>query len=239
MASDFDGVVRKVAAIGYAGVETAGFNGSTPQKAAALFKSLGLEVSSAHGPLPVGDKKNEVLDTMGALGCKRLVCPWLPPERFQTVDGIKAVCEELNAANEVARANGLTLFYHNHWFEYGIVDGQRVSQIMLKHLAPTVKLEVDTYWVKVGGADIIQVLQDVGGRAPLLHLKDGPAENKDQPMVAVGDGVMDWSAIARTTQNTAEWFIVELDRCATDMLTAVQKSYAYLVGKGFARGNKS
>lgn len=239
MATDFDGIIRQLADVGYVGVETAGFNGSSPEKAAKLFKEVGLQVSSAHSPLPVGDKKNEVLDTLGILGCKRVVCPWMPPERFQTADGIKAVCDELNAANEVAQANGLTLLYHNHWFEYGVVDGQRVSQIMLKHLAPSIGLEVDTYWVQVGGADVVQTLKDVGKRAPLLHIKDGPADNKESNMVAVGDGVMDWPTIIGTSAATTEWLIVELDRCATDMMEAVVRSYQYLVGKGLARGNKS
>ena len=35
-----------------------------------------------------------------------------------------------------------------------------------------------------------------------------------------------------------EWLIVELDRCATDMVEAVQSSYDYLVGEGLARGSK-
>ncbi|MBT7864437.1 MAG: sugar phosphate isomerase/epimerase, partial [Gemmatimonadetes bacterium] len=34
------------------------------------------------------------------------------------------------------------------------------------------------------------------------------------------------------------WMIVELDRCETDMVEAVKKSYDYLVGEGLAAGNK-
>ena len=32
-----------------------------------------------------------------------------------------------------------------------------------------------------------------------------------------------------------DWWIVELDRCATDMVEAVEKSYAFLT-EGYARG---
>ncbi len=60
LATDFDGTIRRVADIGYAGVETAGFAGTTPQHAAELFRSLGLTVPSAHSPLPLGDKRSEV-----------------------------------------------------------------------------------------------------------------------------------------------------------------------------------
>jgi sugar phosphate isomerase/epimerase len=76
-----------------------------------------------------------------------------------------------------------------------------------------------------------------GQRAPLLHVKDGPAgPDTDADMVAVGDGQVDYPAIIAAAEGTAEWLIVELDRCATDMMTAVERSYHYLVGEGLAHG---
>ena len=80
-------------------------------------------------------------------------------------------------------------------------------------------------------------MTELGKRAPLLHIKDGPCV-KGQPMTAVGDGKVDVPAVAKAGAATAEWMIVELDSCATDMMAAVKKSYDYLTGKGFARGNK-
>ena len=235
LARDFAGTIRQVAAPGYVGVETAGFPNTTPGAAARLFKDLGLTVCSAHSPLPLSNKKQEVLDTLGALGCPRLVCASQPPELFQSVDGIRRVCETLNEASAVARAHGLTLGYHNHWWEFLPVggDGRRAYQVMLEHLAPEVFLEVDTYWIKAAGADPAAVLRELGPRAPLLHIKDGPA-TREAPMTAVGEGVMDFAAIAQAS--AAEWWIVELDRCATDMQEAVQRSYTYLTTKGLAHG---
>lgn len=237
MATDFAGTVRRVAEMGYIGVETAGFPGTTPTEAAKLFAELGLEVTSAHSPLPEGDKKNEVLETMDALGCKRLVCPAMPREEFKSVDGIQRVAERLNAANEVAKAAGLTFGYHNHWFEYEDVDGTRADQILLQHLDPSIWFEVDTYWVRTAGPDPVAVIQALGERAQLLHIKDGPAI-QPEPMVAAGEGVMDIPAIVEAGREHAEWLIVELDRCATEMMVAVEKSYKYLVGEGLARGNR-
>lgn len=238
MAKDFDGVVRKVAEIGYAGVETAGFNGSSPKAAAKLFSDLGLKVSSAHSGLPLGDRKNEVLDNMALLDCKYLVYAHYPPEKFKSVDSIKQICNELNEANEVAQANGLTLFYHNHWWEYEIrLDGGVAYKVMVDNLAPTINLELDTYWIKTGGQDPAAIVREFGVRAPLLHIKDGPATT-DGDMLAVGEGVMDWQAVVDASAGAAEWMIVELDRCATDMLEAVAKSYTYLTSKGYAHGSK-
>ncbi len=236
LATDFEGVIRKVAAQGYAGVESANaaYVSTTPQSAAKLFQELGLQVPSAHIGLPLGDKKNEVLDTMNLLGCKNLVCAHIPPEEFASEDRIKFHCEELNQADEVARANGMRLFYHNHWWEYRQqVNGRPAYKTMLKYVAPTVNFEVDTYWVQAGGANVIDIIREYGSRAPLLHIKDGSTNEKDS-MVAVGDGIMDWSSIIPAAQ--PEWLIVELDRCDTDMLEAVGRSYTYLTSKGYAHG---
>lgn len=232
---DFAGTIRKIASMGYAGVETAGFAGTTVQDAAKLFKELGLSVTSAHSPLPLGDKQNEVLDTMAALECKYLICASLPRETFTSVDQIKANCDKLGEANAVARQHGLTLFYHNHDWEYQLVGDKRAYEIMLECLDPTIKLELDTYWIKAAGCDPVEIVKRFGSRVPLLHIKDGPAV-RGQPMTAVGDGVVDVHSIIAAGQSTAEWLIVEIDQCATDMLEAVEKSYAYLTGEGLAHG---
>jgi len=71
----------------------------------------------------------------------------------------------------------------------------------------------------------------------LLHLKDGPG-NKEEPMTAVGGGIMDWPAVIGAAADTTEWVIVELDSCATDMTEAVAESYRYLTENGLATGNK-
>ncbi len=236
LAQDFEGVIRKIAAFGYQGVETAGFPGTTPQAAADLFRSLGLAVPSAHIALPLGDKQAEVLETMRILGAKYLVCPHIPADEYKTVESTIAVCKRLNEANKVARDAGLTLLYHNHWWEYQPLGDTYPYKIMLERLDPTVGFEVDTYWAQVGGCDPVAVIKEMGTRAPLLHIKDGPADTRESPMVAVGEGKMDIASILEAGK-AAEWLVVELDRCATDMLEAVGKSYHNL--EKLARGNEN
>lgn len=227
LAHDFDGVVRKIAAMGYDGVETAGFAGTTPAAAARLFLDLGLTVCSAHLPLPTRQNEAEVFDTLAQLGCRRAVCAWMPADRFGTVADIRKVCDEINAGAQLAAAHGVTLYYHNHWWELHPVEGKPALWHMIDALDPAVQLEIDTYWVRTGGVDPAELLAQLGPRASLLHIKDGPCTEKD-PMVAVGDGSMDWPPILRAAGDHALWAIVELDRCATDMLEAVAKSYVFL-----------
>ena len=237
LAQDFEGTIRKVADMGLVGVETANMFGGSPASAAKLFGELGLTISGAHSPMPLGDQKQEVLDTMGALNCKRLIVAWQPPEMYKSLDGIRSICDTLNEGAVVARAHGLQLGYHNHWFEYQPVEDRIPTDVMLEHLDPDVFLEVDVYWVQTAGQDPAQVVRRLGARAPLLHIKDGPCQI-EAPMTALGEGVVDLPGVVAAGAGSAEWLVVELDRCDTDIMQAVHKSYQYLSGKGVGRGNK-
>jgi sugar phosphate isomerase/epimerase len=235
---DFEGTIRSVADMGYIGVETANMFGDSPASAARLFDELGLTVMGAHSPLPLGDEKQKVLDTLSTLDCKRLVVAWQPPEKYKSLDGIKSICDTLNEGAAVAKANGLSLGYHNHWFEYQLVEDRIPVDVMLEHLDPDVFFEVDVYWVQTAGQDPMQVVRRLGSRAPLLHIKDGPC-TMEAPMTALGEGVVDIPGVVAAGAASTEWLVVELDRCDTDMTEAVRKSYKYLVGKGLAHGNKN
>jgi sugar phosphate isomerase/epimerase len=230
----FEAAVRRVAAMGYVGVEPAGFPGTTPEAAGALFRELGLHVCSAHTALPLGDQQAPVLSAMEAIGCTRIISG-LGPDAFSSADRTKQTCELFNQAAVVARANGMTLGYHNHWWEYTLVEGQYPYKLMLDHLDPDIFFEIDTYWVQTAGVDVPTVIREMGVRAPMLHIKDGPCV-QTEPMTAVGDGVMDFPAILEAAGGIAEWLIVELDRCATDMMGAVERSVNYLVQSGLGRG---
>lgn len=239
LSKDFAGTMRKIADMGYIGVETATFPGSTPAAARQLFDDLGLVVIAAHSPLPLGEKQAEVLGTMDILGCKYLVCPWLnPDEHFKTADQVKRTAELLNQGSTVARAHGLELVYHNHHFEYlKVEEGEYAYKLLMQHLAPEVMVQIDTYWVQVAGLNPVDVIREWGQRAPLLHIKDGPGV-RGEPMTALGEGIMDIPAVVKAGEGVTEWLIVELDACATDMLEAVARSYRYLVGRGLALGKK-
>ena len=238
LAQDFEGTIRKVADMGFVGVETANMFGDSPVSAARLFRELGLTVSGAHSPLPLGDQKQEVLDTLGALQCERLIVPGQPPEKYKSLDGIKSICDALNEGAAVARAHGLQLGYHNHWFEYQPVENRIPVDVMLEHLDPDVFFEVDVYWVQTAGQDPAEVVRRLGARAPLLHVKDGPCQ-LEAPMTALGEGVVDIPSVVAAGAGSTEWLVVELDQCATDILEAVRKSYQYLIEKGLGRGNKN
>lgn len=237
LGQDVEGTIRSVAEIGYVGVEPFGGMPGELGDVAALFRELGLQVCSSHVPYPDDDNAEYVLAMAEAFGLGRICIAYLPPTEFETVDQIKRTCDRINQAGVFASANGLSLGYHNHWWEFKQLNGTATLDLILEELDDSVFLQIDTYWAQVGGLDAVAVVEQAGARAPLIHLKDGPLDT-DGNMTAVGGGKMDVPGIVQASEESAEWHIVELDRCATDMLGAVRDSYAYLTTNGLARGKK-
>lgn len=237
LAEDFEGIVRQVADMGYVGVESYGGMPGGLENSAALFKELGLEVLNSHVAFPDEENADAVLAIAEAYNLDRVCVAYMPASEFETVDMIKRTCEKLNRAGQFAGDNGLQLGYHNHWWEYKQLNGTATLDLILDELDKGVFLELDTYWAQVGGLEAVDVVKQMGARAPLLHLKDGLLDPQGD-MTAVGGGKMDVPGIVAASADTADWYIVELDRCATDMLEAVRDSYTYLTANGLARGKK-
>jgi sugar phosphate isomerase/epimerase len=228
---DRKGVLQRIAAAGYGAVET--FNVlSDPDGLRADLDAAGLAVCSVHA-IPAGEQAAAVLAATKTLGAATLIVPHLPAERFATEESVAAVAAELNEMAARAADAGLRLGYHNHDFELSsIVDGQPALELLANSLADGVLLEIDTYWAAVGGQDVPALLRRLGDRVRFLHVKDGPI-NKQDPMTAVGAGQMPVGEILAAAPS-AEWHIVELDSCATDMLTALEDSLRWLAEHGLA-----
>ncbi len=244
--ADLPGTLRRLATIGFAGVETAFWpEGVTLAQASRALQDAGLTVSSCHIELPVGANRRAMLDTAKAFNASRMIWHgWPEDPRYRTLEGTKALAAIYNQSNSIAKDNGLQFGLHNHWWEFrNQVGGRYVFDVLLEEIDRDIFLEVDTYWVKVAGKSPADVVRQLGARAPLLHIKDGPARYNDQlaidnpdPMTAVGQGTQDFPAVVRAANGHTEWMIVEMDKTAGDVFTALQQSHDYLVSNALARG---
>ncbi len=234
-AQDFPAVLKKVAEIGYKGVEFAGLHGMSAKDVRKMIDDLGMVACSAHGGIPTAENAQQVIDECGALGHTRLVTG--PGGPLDTMANVEAAGERLRAGTEVLGDSGVRLGLHNHWLEFQPVEGVLPEDVILKK-APRLFAQLDVYWIAVGGPDPAETVARLNDRAPLLHIKDGKID-PPQPHTAVGQGVLDMPKIIAAADPTVlEWLIVELDSCGTDMVKAVEDSYSYLVGNGLAEGNK-
>ena len=248
MKKDVPGTLSKVAGVGFEAVETAFWpEGVSIKQAGKYLQDAGLKVSSAHIELPLGDKKAVMLETAEAFNCKKMIWHgWPEDKRYSSLDGTKELIGIYNEASHFAKSNGLQFGLHNHWWEYrNKVGGRYVYEWLWESVDPDIFFEIDTYWVKVAGQDPANIVGRIGKRAPLLHIKDGPAkwdnslpQDNPEPMVAVGKGTQNFPAIVKAANGNTEWMVVEMDVVATDVFAAIQDSYEYLIVNKLAKGKK-
>lgn len=227
MAEDRDATLRRIAGLGYQAVEPYS-PADDPKGFKALADELGLTISGTHaGGLVRDPEPGPTFEAVAQLGTPLAIVPaGIPEAEFTTRDGIARAADLLNGLAQQAEGYGLTLGYHNHWWEFEPkIDGVHALEVLAEQLSPQVVLEIDTYWAAVAGAQVPQLLERLGDRVVALHVKDGPIA-KGEPHTAVGAGAMPVPDILAARPQA--WRVVELDSCAGDIFEALAASHAYL-----------
>ncbi|WP_026549727.1 sugar phosphate isomerase/epimerase [Arthrobacter sp. Br18] len=224
--ADLDTAIDRIAAIGFTSVEPYGFTSRAAELASALGRN-GLSAPSGHASL-LSSEQAPIFEAARTLGMATVIDPFVDPARWTTEDDIKVTADALNSAADAASSYDLRVGYHNHWFEVETDFGGRTGlEVLGSHLSPEVVLEVDTYWVAVGGQSPADLLRKLGDRVKLIHVKDGDVSRDNRAQVAVGSGRMDIPAVLAAAA-AVETFVVELDDSSGNLFTALEDSYTYL-----------
>jgi sugar phosphate isomerase/epimerase len=230
---DLEGTLARIADIGFTQVEPYNFD-TVPGLGAAL-KAASLTAPTTHAHF-VGISDDELATQFEAareLGIGRVIDPHVPAERWQTAESVLEIAAQLNAAAEIAAKHGVTIGYHNHAHELeSIIDGRTALEVFADALAPEVKLEVDTYWVLVGGQDPVELLKRLGDRVVALHVKDGAGTPEPKDQTAVGSGTLPIREIIEAAPSALR--VIELDDSRGDRFTAVADSFAFLTKENLA-----
>jgi sugar phosphate isomerase/epimerase len=232
-------ILKAIQEIGYREIEcTAGnLDKIWPALEQTSLKPVSLHVDQSMFTPDGGLFTQESLDMIKQRGFKYVVVPSLPI-MDGGVDGLKRTAERLNRQGEQAKANNLTLCYHNHAHDFAPVDGVPALRMLLDETDPKfVSLEMDIFWVVRAGHNPVTALQAHKGRVPLVHLKDQAAGtpvafNENVPRSAfkeVGSGSIDIPAVlsAADAAGVRNYF-VEQDQTAGDPVVSLRKSYEYL-----------
>ncbi|MES2060888.1 MAG: sugar phosphate isomerase/epimerase [Bacteroidota bacterium] len=106
-------------------------------------------------------------------GSKYVMVAWIPHGKTFTIDDAKKAVTDFNAAGKVLQANGITLCYHNHGYEFGAYETGTLFDYIVKNTDPKyVSFEMDMLWAFHGGADPAKLLLQYPTRWKLMHLKD-------------------------------------------------------------------
>jgi sugar phosphate isomerase/epimerase len=233
LARDYLGTLSRIAEVGYRAVE---IGPPPPEISLDAFmqhmERIGLTVVGAHAGM---EQLTAGLDAqvafLHATGARYIA----HSHRFGSRQEVLDAAAQFNQIGERCRAQGVQLLYHNHNWEFTRFDGEYALDTLLATTDPElVKMELDTYWVQRGGADPVAYLERLGGRCPLLHVKDmEPGE--EQYFAEVGEGVLDWPAILRAAKGAGvEWLVVEQDGCRRPVFESIAISLRNLRAMGAA-----
>lgn len=237
---DFDGTLKKVAALGYRVVETAGLFGRKPAEVKKSLDDAGLKCLSMHIWSPGGIQ--ETVPYAKELGAKYVVSSaTLPRRESVSLDDYKTMAEHCNQLGQQAKQAGLQFAYHNHNFEFKPLDGGTGYDELIKSTDPElVKFELDCGWMAAAGHNPAEYLSKYPDRYRMLHIKDfkptpQPSYSlarEERPTPAeLGRGHIDYKPIfAAAAKSQVEQYFVEQEPPFTEMpaLEAIKVDYDYL-----------
>ncbi|MFZ1054600.1 MAG: sugar phosphate isomerase/epimerase [Opitutaceae bacterium] len=201
---DFAATAAEVAAIGYTGVELAGYGNLDAKGAKSALDAAGLKVAGMHvGYTSLRNDTQTVIGDAITLGARNVACSWWPPGHFVSASACERIGEQLGEVGEMLRPYGIRFGFHNHGSEFGIFDGRPAMDWILGAAEPrNLFAEADVYWVQHAGYSPSKFIRDHGARIPLLHLKD-------EKELGCGPVNFDEVFAAADSVGAVEWFIIE------------------------------
>ena len=234
--ADLPATLSQIRAIGYQEVELTpvAYTLSVDQLRKVVAAS-GLNAPSGH--FEYADLSTQ-FDYAKALGLQWVVCPMLPKSQWTSADGFHTAAAQFNQWGKRAHDLGMRFAFHNHDYEFRRFGDATGFDILLKETDPKlVFFEMDCYWITQAGLDPVDMLNRLGKRVRMIHMKDrkpGFPSSNDMSLSSahfteVGNGAIDWPhifAIAEKLQ--VEHYFVEQDRIDGSPITSVRASYEYL-----------
>lgn len=228
MQADFPGTLKKVAELGYKGVELAGAGGYAARDLKRMLDDLGLDVVGSHVGIDMLENDlTAALDYNEELDNRHVVCPYLDEERRRTADDWIRMGELFTRIGGACKARGMVFAYHNHSFEFHRFGDKCGMDLLLDASDPAlVRSELDVYWALHGGQNPAEYIRRLGERIVLVHLKD-MAPDADRSFAEVGEGIIPWPEVLAACEATdVAAYIVEQDVCKRPPLESAAISLA-------------
>ena len=247
--------LAEVAAIGYEGVEFAGYHGLRPAELKALLDANGLACcgTQVENRVFAPEYAAATCREVRSFGCDFICCTGggnFPPGCDWGTEYVKPspeidaftrrLCDYYNRAAADCARHGCRIGLHNHMWEFFVklTDGTNFWDYFLSHTDPAVQFELDVGWATCAGIDPVTEFRKYPGRSVAIHAK----ENGMGKGVKEFDGVLgrpgrpgakpvEWDRVlAAAAANGVEWYIVECER-GEDGLGAVRSSFEFLKEK--------
>jgi len=230
-------VLREVRAIGYEQIELPGDMPSTypADKLRGMIQESGLVAPGGHFEYTTFE---DHFSYARQLGLQWMVISAIPDTMWGSVDSFRQAARQFNEWGKQLRDMGMRFAFHTHDYEFRPLERTTGFDIIVQETDPElVSFEIDCCWITQAGGDPVRLLNRLGKRVRLLHLKDrkrgfAPSTSMasaDFHFTEVGSGSIDWPAIFATAEKLGvEHYYVEHAVIDGPPLASIRKSYNYL-----------
>jgi sugar phosphate isomerase/epimerase len=212
-AQNFDAALDQVAAMGFDGVEFAGYHNYAGKgdELAARLKTLNLKAAGTHIGMPAlrGDALKATVDFHQAIGCKFLVVPG--DAAFTDPEKSKALADEFNQLAQALKPQGMACGFHNHTGEFKKDGDKTFWDLFAERTSKDVILQQDCGWTMAAGFDPAAYIRKYPGRTRTTHFKPTVREGDTGKKAIFGQDSVDWKAVytACTEAGGTEWIVLE------------------------------
>lgn len=211
---DFEETLKKLADMGFQGVEFAGNFGPYAEDPKGLKKfldELGLKASGAHVGFDKLSPENldKTVAFYKAIDCHYLIIPM--DKRAFTSEGAKQVAAELEAIQAKLEPHGMHTGYHNHREEMLGELGATPWDVIGKNTSHAVILQQDVGWTEVAGKDPVDFIKAYPGRTLTTHYKAAAPHQGNTEHPIIGQDTTDWKALIKANRHVGGtlWLVVE------------------------------
>ncbi|XQW86550.1 sugar phosphate isomerase/epimerase family protein [Thalassotalea piscium] len=212
--SDIKGTLKRLAAMGFNGVEFANEFGEFKHNPTGLKKylqQLGLQASGAHVSFEALNNANfdSTIEFYKKLGISQLVIGW--DTRAWHPQGIFEVVSLLNQLSKKMAPLNMQVGFHNHQHEFDAFNGSTYWDYLAQHTSYDVILQMDVGWVTYAGQDPIEYVKKYSGRTISTHYKVKLPEGTQGRLPIIGKDTTDWLTLLKTNMShgATQWIIVE------------------------------
>jgi sugar phosphate isomerase/epimerase len=228
MAKDYAGTLKKIAAMGYDGVELSGTNPLPATELKNILNGCGMKAIGAHlkwDVLSNYDALQKEIEYNLEIGSKYIVCV---TARFRDLYETQSIAEEMNKIAEHCAHNGLTFCYHNHSAEFIKTGNGYLLEVLLNNTMPLVRSQLDVYWAAYSDVNPIEFLKKHSDRIATLHLRQ--LESYATKAETDSDkGVLNFKEIIKTAESYhITDFVVEQGRHLISQLTTAEVNCKYI-----------
>jgi sugar phosphate isomerase/epimerase len=210
---NFDAALEQVAAMGFEGVEFAGYYGYA-NKAADLKKRLdGLKLKAAGTHISLNTLQGEALKSTiefhQTIGCRFLIVPGNPA--FTDPEKCKALADTFNQLAATLKPLGMSCGYHNHVAEFKKDGDKTFWDLFAERTSKDVILQQDCGWTLAAGFDPAAYVLKYPGRTRTAHIKPTVRKEDVGKKAILGQDAVDWPAVlaACASKGGTEWFVLE------------------------------